>query len=104
MNNTDKLLRAFIEASGYEIEKTVDDKSTPISKQSGIEKIKDTKGKGLLFNYNGYVRGKDGCYYIEPSYNVDYKVTKKEKSFKVGVTFENGHEVHRFYGTKKVEK
>ena len=39
MNNTDKLLRAFNEASGYEIEELVDTKQTPISKQSGFNRI-----------------------------------------------------------------
>lgn len=82
MDNTEKLLRAFIEASGYDIEKTIDTKLTPISKQSGLNRITAgalTMARNNLATVNGneYKRGDDECYYLEGSLDVDYKVTKK---------------------------
>ena len=82
MNNTDKLLRAFIEASGFDIEKLVDTKLTTISKQSGINRITSSamtmRESGLAtVNGNEYKRGDDECYYLKPSLDIDYKVTKK---------------------------
>jgi hypothetical protein len=82
MNNTDKLLRAFIEASGFEIETLVDRKETPISKQLGEYGIAscDRYGKinDLVINGDGsYKRGDDECYYLRASLDIDYKVTKK---------------------------
>lgn len=77
-----KLLRAFIEASGYEIEKIIDRTETPISKQSGINRITagsmSMKGSGLAVDSTGaFKRGDDECYYLKPSLNVDYEVTRK---------------------------
>lgn len=81
MNNTDKLLRAFIEASGFEIKKIVDTKETPISKQSGLNRIfanAFSAKNDLAINSDGsYKRGDDECYYLKASMEVDYKVTKK---------------------------
>lgn len=58
MNNTDKLLRAFIEASGYEIE---DIKSTVAPKFSLIKAL-------ITDRYNQQL----------PVTTIDYKVTKKD--------------------------
>jgi len=79
----DKLLRAFIEAQGYEIEKLIDTKETPISRQSGEVRASVSRHTGitsdLAVNSDGsYKRGDDECYYLEPSLSVDYKVTKKD--------------------------
>ena len=87
MNNTDKLLRAFIEASGYEIEEIVDIKETPISKQSGLNRLTVSTitmaRTDLAIDNNGeYKRGDDECYYLKASMEVDYKVTKKEVDYK----------------------
>lgn len=69
MNNTDKLLRAFIEASGFEIE--------------------SKSGSGVLcdcFN-NGLEAPSRGCFKCQGTgtshYNVDYKVTKVKPKSKV---------------------
>ena len=83
MNNTDKLLRALIEASGYEIEKIIDTKETPISKQSGLNRIAVSamtmvRTDLAIDNSGEYKRGDDECYYRNASMEVDYKVTKKE--------------------------
>ena len=82
MNNTDKLLRAFIEASGYEIKRTVTHNKTPITKQSGEARIHQIRGfggsDGLAHDGSGsYKRGDDECYYLVGSTDIDYKVTKK---------------------------
>ena len=82
MNNTEKLLRAFIEASGFDIEELVDTKQTPISKQSGLHRITSSaitmKNSNLVVESDGaYKRGDDECYYLKASFDVDYKVTKK---------------------------
>ena len=86
MNNTEKLLRAFIEAQGYEVQALIDRKETPISKQSGESAVVACmygKAHGLVVNNDGgYKRGDDECYYLEPSLFVDYKVTKKIKQTK----------------------
>ena len=85
MDNTEKLLRAFIEASGYEIETLIDRKETPISKQLGESGIAACamhgKTNGLVSNGGAYKRGDDGCYYLKPSLEVDCKVTKKGNLF-----------------------
>ena len=88
MNNTDKLLRAFIEASGFEIEELVDTKLTPISKQPGMNRIAAGAlamrcNELVTVNGNEYKRGDDECYYLKPNLDIDYKVTKpatKEKA------------------------
>lgn len=77
-----KLLRAFIEASGYEIENVVDTKETPITKQSGVNRITlktlSMQDSGLVTDHTGaYKRGLCGCYYLKPSLAVDYEVTNK---------------------------
>ncbi len=82
MNNCEKLLRAFIEASGYSIEKLVDRKETVISKQSGINRITISAlscgVSGLVVDNTGaFKRGEDECYYLKPTLDVDFKVTKK---------------------------
>ena len=64
MNNTDKLLRAFIEASGYEIEE-VRTLSPPCKVASNID-----PETGLM----RYVAALD----FERGYSIDYKVTKKD--------------------------
>lgn len=61
MNNTDKLLRAFIEASGYEIKET----------QKVFIKGVEQKGCGSLIPIDA-----DNIDYLEV-FN-DYKVTKKK--------------------------
>jgi hypothetical protein len=97
MNNTDKLLRAFIEASGYEIEKIVDTKLTPVSKQSGINRINSSiytlTHNDLAMDCNGaYKRGDDECYYLKASFAVDYKITKRKFNSKPSL-----HKVVRQY-------
>lgn len=84
MNDTHKLLLAFIEASGFDVEKFVDRTETPISKQSGENMARmgrhTMSDVDLAFDNKGkYKRGDDDCYYLKPSLNVDYKVTKKEE-------------------------
>lgn len=84
MSNTDKLLRAFIEAQGLEIETLLDYKERDMSE---VEAMAHNKGFGcatgyrlltvpgsqeLLIDDNGNYKG----VLIEPV--VDYKVTKKE--------------------------
>ena len=83
MNNTDKLLRAFIEVSGFDIEKIVDTKETPISKQSGMNRatasaMTMTDNNLSVTNDGEYKRGDDGCYYLKASMDVDYKITKRD--------------------------
>jgi len=81
MNNTDKLLKlleAFIEASGFDIETIVDTKLTPISKQAGVHMIATRRYSELeTINGNEYKRGDDECYYLKSSLDVYYKVTKE---------------------------
>lgn len=79
-----KLLRAFIEASGFDVEDVVDTKLTPISKQSGKNRITAFALTGQLnglatVDGNKYKRGDGECYYLKPSFEIDYKVTKKKK-------------------------
>ena len=61
MNNTDKLLRAFIEASGYEIEEV------------SLAKTKVPKGADIDTAQVIRISG-DGLYYTS---GIDYKLTKK---------------------------
>lgn len=82
MNNCDKLLRAFIEAQGYEVEVIVDREEIPISKYSGGQIILDAglsirNHKLVITNQGQYKRGDDDCYYLKALMNTDYKVTKK---------------------------
>ena len=85
MNNTDKLLRVFIEAQGFDIETTNDIKRTEITERQGHDFIEQHKYSGsdyTLENLAGkaeYKRGDNGSYFkilIKPI--IDYKVTKKE--------------------------
>ena len=80
-NNTDKLLRAFIEASGFDIEKVFDTKETTISEREGLRRIAESlvcaPNHNLVVVNGQYKRGADGCYYIKASIEVDYKVTRK---------------------------
>lgn len=84
MNNTDKLLRAFIEASGYEIETLLDYKEKKMQK---AEAMRHNTGWGAklteysLSSTHGCMLDidEDGLYTArlrEPV--VDYKVTKKK--------------------------
>lgn len=86
MNNTEKLLRAFIEASGYDVELV----NSPaiykeISRGDGLQIIRDTpkafgsKGNDLLIDPNGaYKRGDNGSYFNMLGVAAyDYRVTKK---------------------------
>ena len=81
----DKLLIAFIEAQGFEIETTNDIKRTEITEEQGHDFIEQYKYSGsdyTLENLAGtveYKRGDNGSYFkilIKPI--IDYKVTKKE--------------------------
>mgnify|MGYP003639762092 CR=1 FL=1 len=83
MNNTDKLLRAFIEASGYEIETVCDYKERDMSEveaqahnkgfgcATGYRLLTESGSQKLLIDDDGNYKG----VLIEPI--VDYKVTKK---------------------------
>jgi hypothetical protein len=75
-------LRALIDALGFEVEKTVDTKETPISKQSGLNRITAstmtmTHNDLAIDNQGAYKRGDDECYYLRASMEVDYKLTKR---------------------------
>jgi len=88
MTDEMKLLRAFIEASGFDVKELVDTKLTPISKQSGMNRIAFgalTMGCNGLATISGneYKRGDDECYYLKASLDVDYKVTKKKTTRKL---------------------
>jgi hypothetical protein len=81
MSNTEKKLDALIDALGFDVEKTVDTRETPISKQSGLNRMAVavlTMGCNDLATTNGneYKRGDDDCYYLKASLDVDYKLTK----------------------------
>lgn len=73
MNNTEKLLRAFIEAQGFEIERIVNTKEVSIPRNSGLAVHHNL----AVDNQGAYKRGDDECYYLKASMEVDYKVTKK---------------------------
>ena len=84
----DKLLRAFIEAQGLEIETTTDSKRTEITEEQGHDFIEQYKYSGsdyTLENLAGtveYKRGDNGSYFkilIKPI--IDYKVTSKEVAY-----------------------
>ena len=81
MTDEMKLLRAFIEASGFDVEMTIDRTETPISKQSGENRIAacsmTTSHGDLVVERGEFKRGEDGCYFLMPSLNVDYELTKK---------------------------
>ena len=85
MNNTDKLLRAFIEASGYSIEEITDSRETPIAKHLAF-----IHPSVLVVEHGAYKRGKDECYYLKPSKNIEYRITKtkpnKHDVNKLGIT------------------
>ena len=67
MSNTDKLLRAFIEASGYEIKRV----------RTGDEKCDCYKSNPLS---SGHLIGCQRCQGTGVSHGIfDYKVTKKEE-------------------------
>ena len=95
MNNTDKLLRSFIEASGYEIKDTKDYKEHEVSKERG-EAFIHNKPKGLrvLSQHGEYVRTDDDGYIVslvDPA--IDYKVTKRDngvKQFAADVFYRTG--------------
>ncbi len=82
MNNTEKLLRAFIEASGYEIEEVrYEGKGKEVSSREGgaiaISSFMCREPNKLLTKSGAYVRGVDGSYFLKGDVVVDYKVTKK---------------------------
>lgn len=81
MTNTEKKLDALIDALGFDVTITVDTKETPISKQSGINRLAiGVMGikSGLVTDGCGvYKRGDDECYYLEASRDTDYKLTRK---------------------------
>jgi len=70
----DKLLRAFIEAQGFEVKEIVDTKETPIPRRSGLAVHHNL----AVDNQGAYKRGEDECYYLKASMEVDYKLTKRE--------------------------
>ena len=74
MTDEMKLLRAFIDASGYDVETIIDDRETPITKQMGFANQHNL----VVDDSCAFKRGDDDCYYLKPSFNVDYKVTKKQ--------------------------
>jgi hypothetical protein len=83
MNNIEKKLDALIDALGFDVKTLVDRKETPIGKrmgESGITScVRYGKTNGLVINGDGsYKRGKDECYYLKPSLNIEYKLTKRE--------------------------
>lgn len=85
MNNTDKLLRALIDALGFDVEKIITHNETPITKQMGELKIFQGRSNsngddGLVTvgNHGPYKRGDDECYYLDGGTDIDYKVTKKK--------------------------
>ena len=75
MNNTDKLLRAFIEASGYEIEGSIDISYGQVIKAGlwGVSATANTEFK--FFPATDEIPESE---YREVIRNVDYKVTKKD--------------------------
>jgi len=82
MSNIEKKLDALIDALGFDVETLIDTKETPISKQSGLNRI--TSGaltmtkSGLATDSTGTLkRGDDECYYLVASFDVDYKLTKR---------------------------
>ena len=88
MNNTDKLLRAFIEVSGYEIETVLDYKEVKMPQSEAMRhntpwgaattEYQLVSSKGCMLDID-----EDGLYTArlrEPI--VDYKVTKKEVDYK----------------------
>jgi len=89
MSNTDKLLRAFIEASGFDIEVLLDYKERDMTeveamahnkgfgRATGYRLLTEVGSQKLLIDDNGNYKGA----LIEPI--VDYKVTKKEPEVKV---------------------
>jgi len=85
MTNEMKLLMALCDALGFDVEKLVDTKETPISEQNGKNRIAShivTFG-GLAIDLatnradGGFKRGDDGCYFLKASMDIDYKLTKK---------------------------
>ncbi len=79
MNNYEKKLDALIDALGFDVETIVDRKETPISKQSGVNKIASCAFGDLVCDGQGaWKRGQDECYYLKPSLNADYKLTKRD--------------------------
>ena len=68
MTDEMKLLRAFIEASGYEIESKSDTNRREVTQTERMRMPAEMQNK--------LVRGMDGKYWITTT-NTDYKVTKK---------------------------
>ena len=81
MNNTDKLLRAFIEASGYEVKRV----------RTGDEKCDCYKSNPLS---RGHLIGCQRCQGTGVSHGIfDYKVTKRDngvKQFAADVFYRTG--------------
>jgi len=88
MNNTEKLLRAFIEAQGYEIETLLDYEERDMTEveamahnkgfgcATGYRLLTETNSQKLLIDDNGNYKG----VLIEPI--VDYKVTKDDVDYR----------------------
>ena len=79
MNNTDKLLRAFIEASGFEIEEVIE--RTELTKEQGDDFIeRELFGEYILEATEAeYIRGrKDSYFKVLRDPIIDYKVSKRE--------------------------
>lgn len=84
MTNEMKLLMAFIEASGFEVDRGTDYQETEITEANGhmmIGRIQNNLNDGYKLKLNGgaYVRGDNGSYFrLLSNPVVSYKVTKKE--------------------------
>lgn len=83
MSNEMKLMMALCDALGFEVEKVVDTKETPISEQSGKNRIAASimsfgteVDLAVVPSTGEWKRGTNGCYYLRPSMEVDYKVIK----------------------------
>jgi len=91
MNDTEKLLRAFIEASGFKVENHVDYKEEEVSKEEGLKYLpiissffgshqpltKSSHRSLITVDGNEFKRGNNDSYFTKlKNPEISYKVTK----------------------------